>query len=100
MIHLKVKATEKTLLSRVREYLSQWCAVLIDQMTINKYEDDTDLCRNVNEPLVEEKAHVAVEHVGDVLEDGLVPPRGGLLQEEGPQPGHGLSRDSNQDENT
>ena len=61
---------------------------------------DTHLGRNVNEPLVEEEADAAVEHVGDVLEDGLVPPRGGLLQEEGPQPGHGLSRDSNQDENT
>ena len=56
--------------------------MLIEQMTINKYEDDTDLCRNVNEPLVEEKAHVAVEHVGDVLEDGLVSPCSCLLQQE------------------
>ena len=92
MIHLKEKATEKTLLSRVREYLSQWCAMLIQQMTIHKYEDDTDLCRNVNEPLVEEEAHVAVEHVGDVLEDGLVSPCRCLLQQERPQPRHGLSR--------
>ena len=66
--------------------------MLIDQMTINEYEDDTDLCRNVNEPLVEEKAHVAVEHVGDVLEDGLVSSCCCLLQQERPQPRHGLSR--------
>ena len=49
------------------------------------------LGRNVDDPLVEEEAHVPVEKVGDVLQDGLVSASGCLLQQERPQPRHGLS---------
>ena len=49
-----------------------------------------DLGGNVDDPLVEEEAHVPVEKVGDVLQDGLVPASGCLLQQERSQPRHGL----------
>ena len=48
------------------------------------------LGRNVDDPLVEEEAHVPVEKVGDVLQDRLVPTGGCLLQQERSQTRHGL----------
>ena len=52
---------------------------------------ESNLSRNVDEPLIEEEANVAVEKVGDVLQDSFVPPSRCLLQEERSQTRHGLS---------
>ena len=50
----------------------------------------SDLGGNVDDPLVEEKAHVPIEKVGDVLQHRLVPAGGCLLQQERSQPRHAL----------
>ena len=52
---------------------------------------ESNLCGNVDEALVEEKANVAVEKVGDVLQNSFVSPSCSLLQQERPQTRHGLS---------
>ena len=52
---------------------------------------ESNLCRNVDEPLVEKEANVAVEKVGDVLQNCFVSPSCSLLQQERPQTRHGLS---------
>ena len=70
------------------------CAENVTDLDTNNTH--TDLGWNVDEPLVEEEADAAVEHVGDVLEDGLVSPRSRLLQQEGPQSGHRLSREQSE----
>ena len=52
---------------------------------------ESNLCGNVDEPLVKEEANVAVEKVGDVLQNCFVSPSCSLLQQERPQTSHGLS---------